>query len=234
VPEQFSNAMLKKYYEEKGNIYFSYGGNNSGDIQEYISLLNHLNPEAKELNIVSNISYDKIQGMMSTLHKEGIRNIVSIDKEDREMKISESESPGKLLRFINPFPLSQGDMMRAMKKSEEPVGVTGNNTFSEILSLDQLPFYHIRHCVTPFWNQLIYLAKHATPDSKELIQYLEHMLSEIVKDHPEGRYKNFEKPSISVLKKQWAELVAILRRDWDVKEAYLGEINRQILAQEDS
>lgn len=228
VPQQFSNLMLKKYYEEKESIYFSYGGNNLGDIQEYVSCLHHFNPEAKELNIISNVALEKIQGMVRAMHKDGIRKIVSVDREDREVTVSESDIPGQLVRFINPFPLCHGDMLRGMQKSAEPVGVTGNSTFSEILGLNQLPFYHMRHCTEPVWKQLIHLARNATPDCKELIAYLSHMHCVVVKNHPENHNEALKGFKISVLKEQWMQLVTILRRDWDVKDAYLGEIHRQI------
>ncbi len=218
IPEQFINPVLHKYFNEKDKVYFNYGW----DIQGYTSLVNRLNPDALELNIITNASPNTIAEM----HFEGVQNVTFVDERGLETDLAQFKTSGKTLRFINPFPLEHNDMIRAIALSQEPVGITGNNTFSE--SLSRLPFYNNRDCLAPFWQQLIHLAEQATPQNSELIEYLKQM--SYTKDEKGQKNSDVfvQSENLPILKEQWSQLVAILQQDWDVKDTYLSEINRRM------
>jgi len=225
-PKQCTNALLTKYYTTKEKVYFSYGSTNESGIIKYVSLVNALNPDAKELNIMTNfVDTNKIRVMAYMLAEQRIQTVL-VDKNEQEKTMCTLKNPSKVLRLINPFPLSNDDMIYGMKKSAEPVGVAGNGSFSEVMALDQLPFYHMRLHSVLFAKELLALAKSATPDSEELIRYLTYMA-----DHESFTPIPIE---LTALKSQWAELTVIIRRDWDVKNAYLSEINSRIRAQQES
>jgi hypothetical protein len=61
---------------------------------------------------------------------------------------------GKMLRLINPFPLSNGDMQILIKASYRYAGCTGDLSFSEAISYEKLPWYqimgHKRHSFRAF------------------------------------------------------------------------------------
>ena len=117
--------------------------------------------------------------------------------------------------------------------SAEPVGITGNGTFSEALALGRLPFYNMRAHLTSFWKSVIDLTKCATPESKMLISYLEYIqpIGQIRSEPlPANRVEVIRELDLLTLKQQWADLTSIIRHDWNVKESYIGEINRQILS----
>jgi len=235
MPESFCNSNLNQYFNQKVKVYFNYGLNLLG----YTSLICRLNPEAKELNIITNFAINKLKmedfeyiAKVPMIDKDGHQMIQTysvswIDRDGNEESRSQSSS-GKMLRLINPFPLEHNDVLRSIALSEEPVGVTGNITFSE--SLDRLPFYNNRAPLQSFWNQLIQLTKSATPQNTKLLAYLEKMAS-APKKNTDIHLAPWDLP---ILKKQWEELVNILRLDWDVKNAILGEINRRILEKKTS
>lgn len=235
VPEQFTNHLMKEYFQKKDKVHFCYGTAENGNIQEYLSAINCFNPEDTEINVVTNLTPEKIPQMTEILSKQGIKTILFVDKTGAENKVFESDSLGKTIRLINPFPISHQDILLGIKMAEEPVGITGNSSFSEAFALDRLPFYNIRCHLTPFWKNLIDLAKCATPQSTALIAYLEYILpiGQIRSGpFPEGRVKALQELDLCILKQQWLDLTFIIRRDWNVKESYLGEINRQILSRQ--
>lgn len=229
IQKNFENPILHKYFNREEKVYFNYGSS----IERYTTLVSHLNPEAIELNIVTNSSIKEIKKM----NFEHLDKVTFVDKTGVEIELWSAFNPlffltyfnplpfhsGKMLRFINPFPLGHDDMLRAIKMSHEPVGITGNNTFSE--SLDKLPFYNNRACLQNFWSQLIQLAKNATPQNIILIDYLEQL------SYQKDKSKKIliDPQDLPPLKKQWGELIEIIRRDWNVNDSYLGEINSRIV-----
>lgn len=224
VSDHFINPDLRKYFGDGEKTYFNYGW----DIQGYASLVNRLNPNAREIKILTNASSFVIE----QIHLKGVQTLIYVNKKGEEKVLSQCNTPGKVMRFIKAFPMEHRDMLRAIHMSEEPVGVTGNCTFSE--SLNRLPFYNNRLCTNSFWKGLIFLAKHATPEHQLLIEYLKQMTYRPSPTGDVGKSSDvcIEPEDLPVLIEQWRELVQILRRDWDVKNAYLGEINRRLFIKE--
>jgi hypothetical protein len=226
VPTYFTDPVLQQHSDSNKSFYFNYGW----DIQGYASLINRLNPDAKEIHIVTNVPLQSIKQM----NIEGNCTISFMDKKGIETVVVSPEHSEKKICFINPFPLDHNDMIRAIKMSQEPVGITGNNTLSETIALDKLPFYNNRKCLQVFWKQLTELATHVLPQHTQLISYLRQMSfqSSLETNHIGEYGKNsnvdIEAQGLFNLQKQWEDLVKILRQDWDVKNAYLGEINRHI------
>lgn len=226
VPTHFADPVLQHHFDSNKSFYFNYGW----DIQGYTSLINRLRPDAKEIHIVTNSPLQTIKQM----NIEGNCTISFMDKKGIETTIASPEHSEKKICFINPFPLDHNDMIRAIKISQEPVGITGNNTLSEAIALDKLPFYNNRSCLQPFWEQLIELATHALPQHTQLISYLHQMSFQLsldknhIGEYGQNSHVNIEAQDLSNLQKQWEDLVKLLRQDWDVKNAYLGEINRRI------
>lgn len=229
IKDSFANPFLNEIFKERENVYFNYGD----DLKTYLMLINNLNPDAEEIKIICRD--DSLN--LSNLDIKGIKKIIYV-KDGKETTKFASDKPGKIIRLINPFPLEPADMIRAIHLSQEPVGITGNCTFSE--SLNRLPFYNNRSPLISFWNGLIKLCETTCPENRQLIQYLKEMQKKVPEkinlnligpddDFSEKPKKiHLTKENLPIIKQQWAELVKIIKKDWNVAKAFLGEINYQL------
>jgi hypothetical protein len=80
-------------------------------------------------------------------------------------------SSGKVVRIIDPFPLSHRDMRIIMANSSS-IGCTGDVSFSEAVSEKKLITYEIRPHKERFFQDLIQLARIALPFGSPFVAYL--------------------------------------------------------------
>lgn len=211
LKEQFTDPFLEELFKEE--VYFNYGK----DVQEYAALIRSLNDGLDEINIITNVALNKIADMKFP----GFSKVIYLDKSRQETCVSLSDGSGATLRLINAFPIMKhDDMLLAINRSQEPVGVTGNNTFSEALSLKKLPFYNAVSATESFWKQLQAVAKFAFPDSALLHAYLEQLSY-----RTGGPKVKIDAAELATLKEQWLELVSFVIGNYDIEKALLGKVN---------
>ncbi len=103
-------------------------------------------------------------GLLESLFKEsniGIKTVQFYRKKGLEVLLEKEitlEKKGKLLRLINPFPLSNHDMQIFMNKSLY-VGCTGDMTPSEAISLGRVLFYDLLDHKRAFYRSMVNCAE---------------------------------------------------------------------------
>jgi hypothetical protein len=149
------------------------------------------------------------------LKKQGIGKIILIkwinhQRIEQEIPLSEE---GKVMRLITPFPLTQEDFYTLLFNSQQPIGCTGDNSISEVLSFDLTPFYEIIGVKQPFWDSMIRLAGEVGAPSHYLQKYFRELYT-IISSMTMGQVNNL-KEYYNRLPRKIPQYLQTLQTKWD-------------------
>ena len=104
-------------------------------------------------------------------HGIGTVSVLKIEGDDvRETRLKLQDN-GKELRLLNFFPLDQMDFHVLFCHTNPLVGCTGDNSLTEAISFDLVPFYELREGKDKFWDGMIALAESVGNGQHYLKQY---------------------------------------------------------------
>lgn len=250
VCAKFTDKRLNDFVKEHPNFYLNYGADLSGFCRQ-IDCLNH-EPEETVDVVVSKTTNPEIikKCVQEAQNLQSYSSIIFAHMDEngkfvfgKEQTINKPPLFSKrTLQVIDLFPLPHDDMIYLMNMAKEPVGITGNVSFSEVVGLNKLLYYNNRDCLASFWNGVYELTKENFPDSKELIQYLE------CQQFPEPTYLKYKKTSappakvavpfkltkenLTLVSQQWKAVRDFIVEHKNVKSTILGAIYWQLMRQE--
>jgi hypothetical protein len=180
---------------------------------------------------------------LSTLKKLGIQRIEIYESNrivEECKKIIEID-PGnkKVMRILSCFPLAHEDFLCLMKASNKYVGVTGDSSISEAISLtDILPFYEVRMHKRNFNHAILLLIKHHLGEQHLLVEYFQ-LMNEIPREDLPGNCKPKE-PIAKALRigellqnsellNGWKVLCEIICSEYNAYTILPGIVNRAAL-----
>lgn len=230
-----------KEYFQKNEIYFSYLPSDKKIMRMflYASTASQTN-QNKNIDIISHLHPSDSEIDYPFLNELGISKIEFIYKEeDKIVKVvKETGSEGKQMRIINPFPLAQEDMHLLIFNSHMLTGCTGDQSFSEVISFNKLPFYELRrHKQLFFWHYLRLAEYELSPEENVLKEYL----SEVMKNIEIGNLSEEEikKRSILIAKlvnkpgliEQTQKLNEIIQKKFSFNESLKGIVAQKLFQQ---
>lgn len=117
---------------------------------------------------------------LTALKQQNVGRVVLIKNEEVSITLNPK---GKVVRILNPFPLSNQDWMTLLKFCEPLVGCTGDLSWSEVIANKKLPFYQIRWHKDNFFDQIISLAgyvyKEEFPKLHKFLTLMQETLQEV-------------------------------------------------------
>lgn len=189
-------------------VYFGYYNQEMYSVVNHISIITYiktvmlLNRENNQtIDIISPMSLTLLrnffQSEQSFLQQMGISTIYYEDYKTRSrFSIQGTKTTGEMIRFINPFPLKSEDMQVLMHAAEPFILCTGDQSLSEVISRQGIPYYQIMRWKQGLFSAFQTLAAEVCGSDSVLVQFLNACSGDIVKNKPEQIVAYIQDPQI--------------------------------------
>lgn len=178
--EVISEDVIKEYFQQH-ELFFSYLPEEKKIMRMFLyTIASSLRSQNKIIDIISHLSPLDEEIDFQFLKEQGIAAIEFINKDSSLNVKKEIAEEGKLVRVFNPFPLPQKDLHILMINSHLLTGCTGDQSFSEAISFNKLPFYEFKtHKQLFFWHFLRLAEMELDSEENSLVEYLTALMQNI-------------------------------------------------------
>ena len=158
------------------HFYFAYLCTEYGHKLYLYSLLLYLTKDKKNIDICTpdiGLFLKAIENHAQVFQETHIKEI-QIYYKDKYSSLPIQES-GKILRIIHTGHLSHEEFKLYLQQCEQPIGIRGNSSLSEVISLNKTYFYDLLEHNTVLYYGLIAMARTHTPHAVKLLElYKKH------------------------------------------------------------
>ncbi|WP_059358997.1 hypothetical protein [Parachlamydia acanthamoebae] len=188
-----SEGDVEKYFYEN-ELFFSYIHTNKKIMRLFLysATFSQFN-QSKNIDICSYLDPLDSEIDYQFLKEQGIAGVEFISKEGNKLvsvkkKLAEQ---GKFLRLINLFPMPQKDVHALMVNSHMMIGCTGDQSFTEAVSFNKLPFYEMRTFKQMFFMHYRRITQYELdPEEKEFKKYLDQIFKTVnINNYSEEKIK---------------------------------------------